>query len=97
MSTQRKVALVTGASQGIGAGVVQGFIERGYNVVATSRSMTRSTEVAASDRIALVDGDKLIELFESLELGLKPRTTYDLDLAFFEEYRKAALSEKSKS
>ena len=57
MSIERKVALVTGASQGIGAGVVKAFVERGYNVVATSRTVSRSTAVAASDRVALVDGD----------------------------------------
>ena len=52
----RKTAIVTGASQGIGAGIVKGFVERGYNVVANSRKVTQSTEVAASDRVALVDG-----------------------------------------
>jgi NAD(P)-dependent dehydrogenase (short-subunit alcohol dehydrogenase family) len=57
MNPTRKVAIVTGASQGIGAGIVNRFVERGYNVVATSRAMTRSTEVAASDRVAVVDGD----------------------------------------
>src|SRR5579871_3369555 len=57
MSSERKVALVTGASQGIGAGIVKAFVERGYNVVATSRKVTRSTEVAVSDHVALVDGD----------------------------------------
>lgn len=39
MSTQRKVAVITGASQGIGAGLVRGFLERGYRVVANSRSI----------------------------------------------------------
>ena len=57
MSGPRKTAIVTGASQGIGAGIVKGFIERGYNVVATSRKMAQSIEVAASDQVALVDGD----------------------------------------
>jgi NAD(P)-dependent dehydrogenase (short-subunit alcohol dehydrogenase family) len=57
MSNQPKTAIVTGASQGIGAGVVKAFVERGFNVVATSRNMTQSTEVTASDRVALVDGD----------------------------------------
>src|SRR5439155_330713 len=56
MSNPRKTAIVTGASQGIGAGIVKGFLERGFNVVATSRKMTQSTEVAASDQVALVDG-----------------------------------------
>ena len=53
MSSQQKTAIVTGASQGIGAGVVKAFVERGFNVVANSRKVTRSTEVAASDRVAL--------------------------------------------
>ncbi len=56
MSGPRKTAIVTGASQGIGAGIVNAFVERGYNVVANSRKMTQSTEVAASDHVALVDG-----------------------------------------
>src|SRR5437762_9528118 len=56
MNGQRKTAIVTGASQGIGAGIVKGFVERGFNVVANSRQVTQSTEVAASHRVALVDG-----------------------------------------
>src|SRR5881392_376964 len=56
MSNPRKTAIVTGASQGIGAGIVKKFVERGFNVVANSRKVTQSTEVAASDRVALVDG-----------------------------------------
>ncbi len=54
---QRKTVLVTGASQGIGAAVVNAFVERGYNVVATSRRVSQSAEIKASDRVALVDGD----------------------------------------
>jgi NAD(P)-dependent dehydrogenase (short-subunit alcohol dehydrogenase family) len=57
MSGPQKTAIVTGASQGIGAGIVKGFVERGFNVVANSLKMTQSTEIAASDQIALVDGD----------------------------------------
>ena len=56
MNGQRKTAIVTGASQGIGAGIVKGFVERGFNVGANSRKMTQSTEVAASNHVALVDG-----------------------------------------
>jgi NAD(P)-dependent dehydrogenase (short-subunit alcohol dehydrogenase family) len=52
-----KTAIVTGASQGIGAGIVKGFVERGFNVVANVRKMTQSTEVAASNQVALVEGD----------------------------------------
>src|SRR5258708_19175599 len=57
MSGPAKTAIVTGASQGIGAGIVKRFVERGFNVVACSRKMRQSTEVAASERVALVDGD----------------------------------------
>jgi NAD(P)-dependent dehydrogenase (short-subunit alcohol dehydrogenase family) len=39
MSTSQKVAVITGASQGIGAGLVRGYLERGYHVVANSRSI----------------------------------------------------------
>jgi NAD(P)-dependent dehydrogenase (short-subunit alcohol dehydrogenase family) len=39
MNPERKVVVITGASQGIGAGLVQGFRERGYRVVANSRSI----------------------------------------------------------
>lgn len=39
MDTQRKVVVVTGASQGIGAGLVRGFLDHGYQVVANSRSI----------------------------------------------------------
>ncbi len=56
MSSQRKTAIVTGASQGIGAGIVKAFVERGFNVVANSRKVNQSTEVAASDHVALVEG-----------------------------------------
>src|SRR5436305_11734276 len=57
MSAESRTAVVTGASHGIGAGIVNEFAERGFNVIATSRKMTQSTEVAASDHVALVDGD----------------------------------------
>ena len=57
MSGPRKTAIVTGASQGIGAGIVKGFVQRGFNVVATARKMSESTEVAASEQVVLVDGD----------------------------------------
>jgi NAD(P)-dependent dehydrogenase (short-subunit alcohol dehydrogenase family) len=56
MSGQQKTAIVTGASQGIGAGIVKALAERGFNVVANSRKVTQSKEIAASDHVALVDG-----------------------------------------
>lgn len=37
--------------------------------------------------IELVDGEKLVDMFKELQLGLKPRTTYDVDEAFFEPFQ----------
>jgi NAD(P)-dependent dehydrogenase (short-subunit alcohol dehydrogenase family) len=44
MSTAPRVAIVTGASQGIGAGLVTAYRDRGYDVVATSRSIARTDD-----------------------------------------------------
>ena len=57
MSARPKTAIVSGASQGIGAGIAKRFVARGYNVVATARKMTASVEVRPSDAVAVVDGD----------------------------------------
>jgi NAD(P)-dependent dehydrogenase (short-subunit alcohol dehydrogenase family) len=57
MTNKQKTVIVTGASQGIGAGVVQAFLARGYNVVGTSRNATKSKELSVSDHLALIDGD----------------------------------------
>jgi NAD(P)-dependent dehydrogenase (short-subunit alcohol dehydrogenase family) len=52
----KRTVIVTGASQGIGAAVVQAFLDRGYNVVATSRSVSKAG-FEPSLSLALVDGD----------------------------------------
>jgi NAD(P)-dependent dehydrogenase (short-subunit alcohol dehydrogenase family) len=51
-----KTVIVTGASQGIGAAVVEAFLNRDYNVVATSRSISKSG-LQPSLHLALVEGD----------------------------------------
>lgn len=48
MKHDQKVAVITGASQGIGAGLVQGFVERGYKVIANSRSI-QAGEIGSGD------------------------------------------------
>jgi NAD(P)-dependent dehydrogenase (short-subunit alcohol dehydrogenase family) len=52
----KKTVIVTGASQGIGAAIVQAFLDRHYNVVATSRSVSKAG-FAPAQNLALVDGD----------------------------------------
>lgn len=48
--------IVTGGSQGIGAAIVQTFLDRGYCVVGTSRKITKAG-LPLSPNLALVDGD----------------------------------------
>lgn len=38
--------------------------------------------------IELVDAEKLLDMFEKLELGLKPRAAYEIDEIFFEDFKK---------
>jgi NAD(P)-dependent dehydrogenase (short-subunit alcohol dehydrogenase family) len=57
MTESQKTAIVTGASQGIGAGLVSTFLQLGYCVVANSQNITRVNPFPASAKLALVDGD----------------------------------------
>src|SRR6185295_12864079 len=57
MSKKKGTVIVTGASQGIGAGALRAFLDRGYNVVANSRNITKSGAFAESAQLALVDGN----------------------------------------
>jgi NAD(P)-dependent dehydrogenase (short-subunit alcohol dehydrogenase family) len=50
-----KTAIITGASRGIGAGLVGAFLKQGYNVVATSRNVRQ--KLTASTGLVLIDGD----------------------------------------
>jgi NAD(P)-dependent dehydrogenase (short-subunit alcohol dehydrogenase family) len=43
MGTEQKVVVITGASQGFGAGLVSGYLDRNYRVIANSRSIRPST------------------------------------------------------
>jgi NAD(P)-dependent dehydrogenase (short-subunit alcohol dehydrogenase family) len=57
MANAQKTVIVTGGSQGIGAGLVKAFLARGYSVVANSRNITKSGAFETSDKLALVDGN----------------------------------------
>jgi NAD(P)-dependent dehydrogenase (short-subunit alcohol dehydrogenase family) len=53
MGTEQKVAVITGASQGIGAALVKAYRERNYRVVATARTVKPSSD----DDVLAVPGD----------------------------------------
>ena len=52
-----KVAIVTGASTGIGCGIAERLLETGYCVVANSRNITSAKTLQPGDHLKLVDGD----------------------------------------
>ncbi|MGA9306731.1 MAG: SDR family oxidoreductase [Candidatus Sulfotelmatobacter sp.] len=74
----KKTAIITGASGGIGAGLVQGFLEEGYNVVATSRDANR--KFTASGNLVLLEGDigKLQTAADAVEAAIKNFGTVDV-------------------
>jgi NAD(P)-dependent dehydrogenase (short-subunit alcohol dehydrogenase family) len=53
--SDKKTAIITGASGGIGTGLVEAFLKQGYDVVATSLNPSQSLTASAS--LVLVDGD----------------------------------------
>jgi NAD(P)-dependent dehydrogenase (short-subunit alcohol dehydrogenase family) len=76
--SDKKTAIVTGASQGIGAGLVEAFLKEGYNVVATSRDVSQS--LTASPSLVLVDGDigKQETAAKAVEAAIKHFGTIDV-------------------
>ena len=56
-ANKKQVAIVTGASSGMGLGITKAFLERGYCVVANSRTISKSMDLKPSTDLVLVDGD----------------------------------------
>jgi restriction system protein len=70
-------------------GAMMGRADKG--IIITTGSFTADARKEAIrdgvPPIELVDGEKLVGMLEQLELGLKPRTTYEIDSAFFESFK----------
>ena len=75
---EKKTAIITGASGGIGAGLVNGFLQAGYNVVGTSRDTNR--KLTASSSLVLLDGDisKPQTAADAVEATIKSFGTIDV-------------------
>jgi NAD(P)-dependent dehydrogenase (short-subunit alcohol dehydrogenase family) len=56
-TNKNQVAIVTGASSGMGLGMTQALLEGGYRVVATARTISDSKDLKPSANLVLVDGD----------------------------------------
>ena len=56
-AAQQPVAIVTGASSGIGLGVTQALLERGWRVVGTSRTISKSKDLKPTPDLVLVNGE----------------------------------------
>ena len=70
-------------------GAMQGRADKGI-IMTTGTFSADARREAVRDGvppIELVDGEKLVHLFEELELGLVPRKAYEVDERFFDEYR----------
>ncbi|MHC1743996.1 MAG: restriction endonuclease [Syntrophobacteraceae bacterium] len=70
-------------------GAMQGRAEKGI-FITTGRFTQEAKNEAIREGtppIELVDGLKLVQLFEQKQLGLKPKTVYKIDHTFFDEYR----------
>jgi NAD(P)-dependent dehydrogenase (short-subunit alcohol dehydrogenase family) len=76
--SDKKTAIITGASGGIGAGLVEGLLKQGYNVVATSLDATQRLTASAS--LVLVDGDigKQETAAKTVEAAIKHFGTIDV-------------------
>jgi len=86
---KRYVGTVTPAQVRDFRGAMQGRADKGL-ILTTGSFTTEAGREASRDGappIELVDGSNLVELFAKLELGLRPVTAYELDVAFFDEYR----------
>lgn len=71
-------------------GAMQGRTDKGIILTTGTFSLDARKESIrdGAPTIELVDGEKLVQMFESLEIGLKPRRAYEVDYDFFEKFSK---------
>ena len=65
-----------------------GRVEKGI-IITTGTFTNEATKEAnreGAPQIELVDGTKLVEMFKKVELGVKPKTIYEVDLNYFQSF-----------
>ena len=70
-------------------GAMMGRADKGL-IITTGSFTSEARKEAVRDGvppIELVDGEKLVNMLEQLELGLKPQRTFDVDAAFFDQFK----------
>jgi len=70
-------------------GALQGRADKGI-ILTTGTFTTEAKKEAVRDGatpVELVDGDKMVEMFEEQQLGLVPKPDFDIDEEFFDDYR----------
>ncbi len=70
-------------------GAMQGRADKGL-IVSTGRFTSEAKKEANRDGvppIELIDGERLVGLFEKYELGLKPKIVYEIELEFFNNFK----------
>jgi len=80
----------------VGSGMIRDFrgaligrADKGIFITTGSFTMDAKREAVrdGANPIELVDGEKLVRMFEKLELGVKPRVIYEVDPEFFNDYK----------
>jgi restriction system protein len=81
--------LVSRAQVGDFRNAMIGRAEKGIIITTSSFSNAASQEAAreGAPKIELVDGEKLVEMFQRVDLGVKRRVVYEADLAYFEKFK----------
>lgn len=66
-----------------------GRAEKGIMITTSTFSQQAIKEANrdGADKIELVDGEKLVEMFERVELGLKRKTVYEIDPVYFDKFK----------
>lgn len=70
-------------------GALIGKADKGILLTTGSFKMDAKREAVrdGANPIELVDGEKLVRMFERLELGVKPKVVYEVDMDFFNDFQ----------